>query len=397
MEASPHYAERMTAAPRPATTAPRFARDGTARAWCVHGITASGVFLGALGLEAVVRNHPRAAIFWLVAAMIVDGIDGPVARAWQVQSVLPTVDGNVLDLVVDYLTCVVVPVAFMAHFNAFPPGYIVPMSALVLFTAVLWFARRDLMTEDHWFRGFPAIWNLVAPSFFLLRTPTGLNVVITVALCVLTLTSVKFVHPVQVLEHRAVNIGVTAVWMAAMVWLTLAWPETPVAGRFVLLAAPAWFAYITIVRTWRGDPVAPGFAIGSAELTHLLVVDDLGRSVRFYRDVLGARVTDENSATSCVLDLCGSRVLLVTSDGPTPDTAAVTFATPVDPDVVSQELTITVPDCAAAYRVLAERGAEFLTPPLTDADGIMTRCCFRDPDRHLLALSECAPGTEPSS
>jgi phosphatidylcholine synthase len=245
----------MTAAPRPLPTEPRPTREITARAWCVHGITASGVILGAFGLEAVVRDHPRAAILWLVAAMIIDGIDGPVARAWNVESVLPTVDGNVLDLVVDYLTCVVVPVAFMAHFHAFPPGFIVPMSALILFTAVLWFARRDLMTEDHWFRGFPAIWNLVAPSFFLLHTSTGLNVVITVVLCVLTLTSVKFVHPVQVQEHRSVNIGVTALWLAAMVWLTLAWPETPVVGRFALIAAPAWFIYITVMRTWRGNPV----------------------------------------------------------------------------------------------------------------------------------------------
>lgn len=245
----------MTAAPPPAETAPPASREGTTRAWCVHGITASGVILGALGLEAVVRDHPRAAILWLVAAMIVDGIDGPVARAWKVESVLPTVDGHVLDLVVDYLTCVVVPVAFMAHFHAFPPGFIVPLSALVLFTAVLWFARRDLMTEDHWFRGFPAIWNFVAPTFFLLHTPTGLNVMITVALCILTLTSVKFVHPVQVLQHRTVNITVTAVWVAAMVWLTFAWPATPIVGRVVLVVAPAWFAYITIMRTWRDDPV----------------------------------------------------------------------------------------------------------------------------------------------
>ena len=242
----------MTAAPRPRETEPSSAREGTAIAWCVHGLTASGVVLGALGLEAVVRNHPRAAIFWLVAAMIVDGIDGPVARACRVESVLPTVDGNVLDLVVDYLTCVVVPVAFMAHFHVFPAGFIVPMSALVLFTAVLWFARKDMMTEDHWFRGFPAIWNLVAPTFFLLHTASWFNVIITLALCVLTLTNVKFVHPVQVREYRAVNIGVTAIWLAGMVWLTFALPDSPIVGQFVLVAAPAWFIYITIMRTWRG-------------------------------------------------------------------------------------------------------------------------------------------------
>lgn len=230
-------------------------------AWAIHALTASGVLLGAAGLEAVVRGHPRTAIVYLIAAMIVDGIDGPIARKAQVMHALPGMDGNILDLVVDYLTCVMLPVAFMAYFHTFPHGWTVVLCALILFTAVLWFARTDLMTEDHWFRGFPAIWNLVAPTFFLLNTATWLNVVITLALCVLTLTNVKFVHPVQVMEHRAVNIGVTAAWLLAMVWMTLEWPDTPVLGQFALIAAPAWFIYITIVRTWRG-PLPADAALG---------------------------------------------------------------------------------------------------------------------------------------
>jgi phosphatidylcholine synthase len=234
-------------------------------AWCVHGLTASGVLLGALGLEAVVHDHPRAAIFWLIAAMVVDGIDGPVARACRVESFLPTVDGNVLDLVVDYLTCVVVPVAFMAHFHAFPAGFTVPMAACILFSAVLWFARTDLMTDDHWFRGFPAIWNLVAPTFFLLRTPGAVNVVVTVGLCVLTLTSVEFVHPVQVRDRRVANVTITALWLLAMTWLTFTWPSTPLLGEAVLLAAPAWFGWVTVrrmrsrgAREPAGGPLHPG-------------------------------------------------------------------------------------------------------------------------------------------
>lgn len=223
-------------------------------AWAIHALTASGVLLGAAGLEAVVRGHPRTAIVYLIAAMIVDGIDGPIARAARVQDALPGMDGNILDLVVDYLTCVVLPVAFMAYFHAFPSGWTVILCAAILFTAVLWFARTELMTEDHWFRGFPAIWNLVAPTFFLLRSPQWVNIVVTIALCVLTLTDVKFVHPMQVRHRRVVNITVTALWLIAMLWQTLAWPTEILPLQVVLLAAPAWFAIITIERTLRGDP-----------------------------------------------------------------------------------------------------------------------------------------------
>lgn len=246
----------VSSAPDPATTDPATAKRNVRLAWAIHALTASGVLLGAAGLEAVVRGHPRTAIVYLIVAMIVDGIDGPIARAAKVGDALPGMDGNILDLVVDYLTCVMLPVAFMAYFHAFPSGWTVILCAAILFTAVLWFARTELMTEDKWFRGFPAIWNLVAPTFFLLRSPHWVNIVVTIGLCVLTLSNVKFVHPMQVIHRRVVNIIVTALWLAAMLALTLTWPTTYLPLEIVLVAAPAWFAFITIERTRRKDPVA---------------------------------------------------------------------------------------------------------------------------------------------
>ncbi len=122
------------------------------------------------------------------------------------------------------------------------------------------------------------------------------------------------------------------------------------------------------------------------ELTTLLVVTDIERSRWFYRDVLGATVFREYGGTSCVLDFQGSWLLLVTGGGPTKDKPDVTFAPPPDPNIVSHELTIRVPDCQAAYEILKSRGAEFLTPPVNS--GWDVRCFFRDPDGHLLEISQ---------
>jgi catechol 2,3-dioxygenase-like lactoylglutathione lyase family enzyme len=121
-------------------------------------------------------------------------------------------------------------------------------------------------------------------------------------------------------------------------------------------------------------------------MTMLLVVSDVNRSRDFYRDVLGAEVTREYGGTSCVLNFQGTWLLLVTGGGPTEDKPGVTFAPPADSDTVSHELTIRVPDCKAAYDVLKSRGAEFLTPPYDWGGEI--RCFFRDPDGHLLEISE---------
>jgi catechol 2,3-dioxygenase-like lactoylglutathione lyase family enzyme len=128
------------------------------------------------------------------------------------------------------------------------------------------------------------------------------------------------------------------------------------------------------------------FPIEGVELTHILVVADLGRARTFYRDVLGATVHREYGGTSCVLQFQGSWLLLVTGGGPTEDKPDVTFTPPDDPQTVSHSITIRVPDCQAAYQILRSRGAQFLTHPYDWGSEI--RCFFRDPDGHLLELSQ---------
>jgi catechol 2,3-dioxygenase-like lactoylglutathione lyase family enzyme len=122
------------------------------------------------------------------------------------------------------------------------------------------------------------------------------------------------------------------------------------------------------------------------ELTHLLVVGDLERARSFYRDVLGATVYREYGGSSCVLRFLDTWLLLVTGGGPTDDKPTVTFAPPVDPDRVSHELTIRVPDCRGAMATLEARGATFLAPASESAWEV--RAFFRDPDDHLLEISE---------
>lgn len=121
-------------------------------------------------------------------------------------------------------------------------------------------------------------------------------------------------------------------------------------------------------------------------LTHILVVDDVARARDFYTGVLGAEVYREYGGTSCVLSFLGAWLLLVTGGGPTEDKPDVTFAPPGDSDRVGHAMTIRVPDCREAYRELSDRGAGFLTPPVDH--GFEVRCFFRDPDGHLLELSE---------
>ena len=128
------------------------------------------------------------------------------------------------------------------------------------------------------------------------------------------------------------------------------------------------------------------FPSPGVELTHLLVVNDIKRSRRWYAEVLGATVEREYGDTSVVLKLQGQWFLIVTGGEPTPDKPTVTLAPPADPDRVSAEVIFGVPDCRAAYEILLARGATFLTAPVEYPWEV--RAFFRDPDGHLFEISE---------
>jgi catechol 2,3-dioxygenase-like lactoylglutathione lyase family enzyme len=128
------------------------------------------------------------------------------------------------------------------------------------------------------------------------------------------------------------------------------------------------------------------FPADGMELTHILVVSDMEKSKAFYGGILGAKIYREYGGNSCVLDFQGSWLLLVTGGGPSKDKPDVEFAAPTNPNSVSHSMTIRVPDCKAAYNILKSRGAEFLTPPVDW--GAEIRCFFRDPDGHLLEISQ---------
>lgn len=132
--------------------------------------------------------------------------------------------------------------------------------------------------------------------------------------------------------------------------------------------------------------MAADFPTEGVALTHILVVRDIARARTFYHEILGAEVYREYGGTSCVLSFQGAWLLLVTGGGPTEDKPDVVFEAPREPNHVSHAMTIRVPDCRAAYETLRARGAQFLTPPVDR--GSEVRCFFRDPDGHLLEISQ---------
>jgi len=190
-------------------------------AWAIHLLTASSAVLALLALAAIERGRWREALLWLLAALVVDGVDGTLARAVRIKEQLPNIDGTALDLVVDYLTYVFVPACFLWRFGAFPPAVALPLVALILLSSLYTFARRDMKTQDGYFRGFPALWNVVALYAFVAAPPPWVAAGIALLLIVMTFAPMHVVHPFRVRDYGA-WLPVTAIaWAAAMLALLL--------------------------------------------------------------------------------------------------------------------------------------------------------------------------------
>lgn len=231
-------------------------------AWAVHALTASGALIAMQALAAVGAGDLRAAFLWLGLALLVDAIDGPLARRLEVARVLPQISGEILDLVVDYLTYVVVPAAILATPGFLPEGS-GPLTAGVILAASLYtFANRDMKTPDNFFEGFPAVWNVVALYMWVLETPPWANLAV-VALCVaLTFTRLKFAHPLRVVRLRPLTLAVTVIWAGLSLYLVLHHPAAPGwapdwAPDWALwpwLGAAGYFLAVTAWRTFAGAP-----------------------------------------------------------------------------------------------------------------------------------------------
>jgi phosphatidylcholine synthase len=181
-------------------------------AFAVHIFTATGAALALGALIYAVRGEWAAMFACLGIALIVDGADGTLARALKVAEVLPRWSGDVLDLVVDFVTYVFVPAYAIAAGGLLPPALAVPAGIVVVITGALYFADRQMKSADNYFRGFPALWNAAAFYLFMLKLPPGANAAVVAALAVLSFAPFKFLHPFRVRRLRAVSIAAVIVW-----------------------------------------------------------------------------------------------------------------------------------------------------------------------------------------
>jgi phosphatidylcholine synthase len=188
------------------------------KALTVHLITASGAVFAMLAMLAAVEGKWSLMFLWLVVAFAVDGIDGPLARKYDVKTNAPEFDGVLLDLIIDYLTYVFVP-AYALFKSGLLPGWTGWIAIIVItFGSALYFADTRMKTKDCSFSGFPGCWNMVVLVLFALSPNFWTILAIVAALTAAMFLRLKFIHPVRTERWRIVSLPMTLAWTFFAGW-----------------------------------------------------------------------------------------------------------------------------------------------------------------------------------
>ncbi len=184
------------------------------KALAVHWLTASGAVFAMLAmLEAIDRNWPGMFV-WLIVAFAVDGIDGPLARKYDVKSHAPQFDGVLLDLIIDYLTYVFIP-AYALYASGLMDGWSGWVAVIVItFGSALYFCDTRMKTKDNSFSGFPGCWNMLILVLFALSPPWWVCLTLIAILSVAMFVPVKFIHPVRTQRWRPISLPIALIWTA---------------------------------------------------------------------------------------------------------------------------------------------------------------------------------------
>ncbi len=188
------------------------------KALSVHLLTATGAVLSMLAMLAAVQGEWSKMFLWLLVALIVDGVDGPLARHFDVKKNWPTYDGVIMDMIVDYLTYVFIP-AYALFMSGLLPGWTGWLAIIVIvYGSVLYFADTRMKTRDYSFAGFPACWNMLVLVLFALKPVWWVSLLLVIVLTVTMFTNVKFIHPVRTTRWRLVSLPMTAGWVFFAAW-----------------------------------------------------------------------------------------------------------------------------------------------------------------------------------
>ncbi len=236
-------------------------RQRRVAAWLVHLFTATGAVFGLLTFAAIHQGEFIQAFWFMSAAVIIDAVDGALARRAQTKVAAPKIDGALLDNIIDYVNYVMAPAFFLLVGGLLPDSWAAFGASIVVLVSAYQFTQPDAKTNDHFFKGFPSYWNIIVFYLFLWQTSPWINLIIVLTLAVLVFVPIKYIYPSR-LDYltnqvwlRQMMLAATLLWGVVTAALLLTYPEANPLLVTLSIAYVIGYALISLYRTFV--PVYP--------------------------------------------------------------------------------------------------------------------------------------------
>ena len=184
----------------------------TLLAWSVHLLTCSGLIAGFLALICVFKNDETSAFLFLGLALLIDAVDGTLARKFKVTVFVKNIDGKMLDSVIDFFNYIIIPSVMIYWFKFVPTPFEIIIPSIILIISAISYSNNKLMTPDNFYKGFPCIWNILLFYLFLFDLSETYNLFLISACILLKFIPIKFIHPLRVNKYKRYSAVFMVLW-----------------------------------------------------------------------------------------------------------------------------------------------------------------------------------------
>jgi phosphatidylcholine synthase len=224
-----------------------------ALAWGVHLFTATGAVWALLSILAIQQQQWKLLFLWVGLSIFVDGFDGFLARLLHTKEYASGLDGALLDNIVDYLNYVFVPAYFLIEAHLVPPETGLIVACLILLSSAYQFCQTDAKTDDHYFKGFPDYWNILAIYLFVLQLNQWFNLAVFLICVVLVFVPIKYIYPSRTTRNKILNQVLTYVWGALALASVILYPNTPAWVIWSSILIAAIYFIMSLIHTLRPE------------------------------------------------------------------------------------------------------------------------------------------------
>ena len=185
----------------------------------IHLLTGFGIIAGFFALIAVMNSNQKEAFLWLGLAFLIDSVDGTLARKFNVKKNLPNIDGKMLDSIIDFFNYVIIPSIMIYWFKYVPDQFILLIPAVLILISIYSYVNLNVLTNENYYNGFPAIWNVIVLYFYIFGTNQNFNLIFLILLILLKFSPIKCIHPLRVKKLKNLSIFFSVVWFLMSVLL----------------------------------------------------------------------------------------------------------------------------------------------------------------------------------